>query len=92
MMLIQLNNLQYLIKFLYKSILSLTGRVEPYFWIGNRKKEILEKDNYNDVKLFSQKDETIETQLRLRILLCDPQNNEGIICENDTNKIQSFID
>ena len=49
-------------------------------------------DNYNDVKIFTQKDQTIETQLRLRVYLCNPINNEGIECENDTAKIQSFID
>ena len=49
-------------------------------------------DNYNDVKIFTQKDQTIETQLRLRVYLCDPSNIEGIYCENETAKIQSFID
>ena len=44
-------------------------------------------DNYNDVKIFTQKDQTIENNLRMRVLLCNPINNEGIECENDTAKI-----
>ncbi len=30
--------------------------------------------------------------MRLKVSLCDPLNIEGVTCENDTYKIQSFID